>query len=206
MPDLAWQQCINPKCGATYDIGQVLHQCPQCGNLLDAAYDWQRLPLPKSLADFEQRWATRRNPLDFSGVWRFRELLPFAPEDKIVSIGEGQTQLRQAPSVEEYVGLRPGRLHLQYEGMNFSGSFKDNGMTGAFTHANMVNATRVACASTGNTSASMASFAAAIGGIRALVRSPSASSARRSITAASPSRSKATSMMQCSACSRCAAR
>jgi len=169
MPDLAWQQCINPKCRATYDVGEVLHQCPQCGNLLDAAYDWEHLPVPKSLADFEQRWSTRRNPLDFSGVWRFRELMPFAPAEKVVSIGEGQTQLRPSPTVEEYVGLQTGRLHLQYEGMNFSGSFKDNGMTGAFTHANMVGARRVACASTGNTSASMASFAAALGGIKALV-------------------------------------
>ncbi|NQT19998.1 MAG: threonine synthase [Planctomycetes bacterium] len=169
MPDLAWQQCINPQCRATYDIAQVLHKCDKCGNLLDAAYDWERLSVPHSLDEFERRWATRRNPLDFSGVWRFRELMPFAPDNKVVSIGEGQTQLRRAPGVAQYAGLDPARLHLQYEGMNFSGSFKDNGMTGAFTHANMVSARRVACASTGNTSASMASFAAALGSIRAFV-------------------------------------
>jgi len=169
MPHLAWQQCINPQCGATYDIGEALCRCAECGNLLDVVYDWERLPAPRSLKEFENRWATRRNPLDFSGVWRFRELMPFAPADKIVSIGEGQTQLRPAPGVAQYVGIDAGRLHLQYEGMNFSGSFKDNGMTAAFTHANMVSAKRVACASTGNTSASMASFAAARGDVRAFV-------------------------------------
>ena len=165
----AWQECINADCRATYDIGEVLHGCTKCGNLLDVAYAWDRLPVPKSLKEFERRWASRRNPIDFSGVWRFRELMPFVPEDKIVSIGEGQTQLRQAPSVAAYVDIEPARLFLQYEGMNFSGSFKDNGMTGAFTHAKLVGAKRVACASTGNTSASMASFAAALGGMQAFV-------------------------------------
>jgi len=169
MPDPAWQECINPRCRATYDVGRALVRCPACGNLLDVAYDWDRLPVPGSLKEFEARWGTRRNPLDFSGVWRFRELMPFAPADKIVSIGEGQTQLRTAPGVAEYVGVDACKLHLQYEGMNFSGSFKDNGMTGAFSHANMVGARRVACASTGNTSASMASFAGALGGVEAFV-------------------------------------
>jgi len=169
MSTAAWQECINPDCRATYDISQVLHGCTKCGNLLDAAYDWDRLPVPKSLKEFERRWSNRRDPIDFSGVWRFRELMPFVPEDKIVSIGEGQTQLRQSPIVARYIGVDPSRLFLQYEGMNFSGSFKDNGMTGAFTHAKLVGARRVACASTGNTSASMALFAAAMGGIKAYV-------------------------------------
>ncbi|HUW33505.1 MAG TPA: threonine synthase [Planctomycetota bacterium] len=169
MSTAAWQECINPDCRATYDISQVLHGCTKCGNLLDAAYDWDRLPVPKSLKEFERRWSNRRNPIDFSGVWRFRELMPFVPEGKIVSIGEGQTQLRQSAVVADYIGVDPSRLFLQYEGMNFSGSFKDNGMTGAFTHAKLVGARRVACASTGNTSASMALFAAAMGGIKAYV-------------------------------------
>ena len=66
-----------------------------------------------------------------------------------------------------YVGMEPGRLFLQYEGMNPSGSFKDNGMTAAFTHARMVGARRAACASTGNTSASLAVFCSATGLMRA---------------------------------------
>ena len=97
-------------------------------------------------------------PACFSGVWRFRELLPFAPPEQVVTIGEGQTLLQPADAVGQYVGLKPGRLFLQYEGMNPSGSFKDNGMTAAFTHARMIGARRAACASTGNTSASLALY------------------------------------------------
>jgi len=157
----AFQQCIFADCAATYDVTDVLVACPKCGSLLDVAYDWNRLPVPKSLTEFESRWGLRRNPLDFSGVWRFRELLPFAPPEKIVTIGEGQTILRPSPSVGNYVGMDPERLLLQYEGLNPSGSFKDNGMTAASTHARWVGARQAACASTGNTSASLAVFASA---------------------------------------------
>jgi threonine synthase len=100
-------------------------------------------------------WGRRREPLRFSGVWRFWELLPFAPQEKVVTVGEGQTLLQEANRVAEYVGIDPGSLFLQYEGMNPSGSFKDNGMSAAFTHARMTGAQRAACASTGNTSASL---------------------------------------------------
>jgi threonine synthase len=102
----------------------------------------------------------RSDPVAFSGVWRFHELLPYAPRESIVTIGEGQTLLSVADSVGNYVGVRPGRLHLQYEGLNPSGSFKDNGMSAAFTHARMIGAKRAACASTGNTSASLAVYCA----------------------------------------------
>ena len=156
--DVAFQRCISPACGATYDVGQVLVSCPECGNLLDVAYDWDRLPIPKQLSELEEKWRLRSEPLNFSGVWRFRDLLPFAPDEKIVSVGEGQTILQQANFVAEYAGLRPGKLFLQYEGMNPSGSFKDNGMSAAFTHAHLIGAKRAACASTGNTSASLAMY------------------------------------------------
>jgi len=128
---------------------------------MDVAYDWNRLSPPKSLRDIEARWQNRLNPLDFSGVWRFRNLLPFAPEDKVITIGEGQTILNRADAVAKYTGLNSGSLFLQYEGLNPSGSFKDNGMTAAITHANMVGAKAAACASTGNTSASLAIYASA---------------------------------------------
>jgi len=121
-------------------------------------YDWDRLPLPRALRDFEALWARRAEPHCFSGVWRFHQLLPFAPLDQCVTIGEGQTLLQPSDGVGQYVGLEPGRLYLQYEGMNPSGSFKDNGMSAAFTHARTVGATRAACASTGNTSASLALY------------------------------------------------
>ena len=114
--------------------------------------------------------ATGSIPSSFSGVWRFRELLPFAPPEQVVTIGEGQTLLQRADKVGRYVGLEPGSLWLQYEGMNPSGSFKDNGMTAAFTHARMVSARRVACASTGNTSAALAVYCSATDlGFRAII-------------------------------------
>jgi threonine synthase len=168
--DLVHQRCLNRACGATYSIDETHFACPACGDLLDVAYDWDRLPVPRSLRDFEARWADRLDPLNFSGVWRFRELLPFAPPEMIVTIGEGQTLLRTADKVGQFAGLDAGRLRLQYEGMNPSGSFKDNGMAAAFTHARMVGAQRVACASTGNTSAALAVYCSATEfGFRAII-------------------------------------
>ncbi len=166
---IARQQCIRPACGAAYDLKSAHQRCPRCGALLDVAYDWERLPVPERLALFDERRASAGDPLDASGVWRFRELLPFAERDKVLTIGEGQTQLRRTDGVAAYVGLEPGRLFLQYEGLNPSGSFKDNGMTGAFTHANMMGARYAACASTGNTSASLALFAGVSGLLKAVV-------------------------------------
>lgn len=164
MPEAAHQRCINPSCGATYGISEVKVSCTKCGSLLDVLYDWDRLPVPKSLSFFEGRWATKgiggAGRLDFSGVWRFRELIPFyRHEDDIVTIGEGRTVLQQADLLAQRLNMKSGKLMLQYEGLNPSGSFKDNGMTAAFTHARIVGAKKVACASTGNTSASLALFA-----------------------------------------------
>jgi threonine synthase len=153
----AYQRCLSPSCGATYPVSEVRTAC-QCGHLLDVQYNWDRLPVPKHLNHFEQYWSRRYEPLSFSGVWRFRELFPFAPDDKIVTIGEGQTLLSRCPGAEQYVGIDNGQVFLQYEGMNPSGSFKDNGMSAAFTHAHMIGAKRAACASTGNTSASLAAY------------------------------------------------
>jgi threonine synthase len=155
---VAFQQCIMPRCGATFDLGEERTSCAKCGSLLDISYDWDALPTPDSLRWFERKWSRRNEPLERSGVWRFRELLSFAPDDKIVTIGEGQTPLHSSLGVANYVGMKPGNLLLQYEGMNPSGSFKDNGMTAAFTHAHMIGAKRAACASTGNTSASLALY------------------------------------------------
>ncbi len=153
--DKAYQKCINPGCGAEFDVMQVLFKCPKCGELLDAKYNWDKIRVPKKLNEFAKRWATRNNSLDFSGVWRFRELLNFCDDKYRVTIGEGQTILQQNDGVAKYVNMKPGCLFLEYEGLNPSGSFKDNGMSAAFSHAMMTNAKTCACASTGNTSASM---------------------------------------------------
>lgn len=156
--DLAFQKCVAPSCGATFGVEEVLTACPACGNLLDVRYDWDRLQPPRTLRWFEEKWSRRDDPLAFSGVWRFYELLPFAPREQVVTIGEGQTLLQASNGVGRYVGMQPDRLFLQYEGMNPSGSFKDNGMSAAFTHARTIGAVRAACASTGNTSASLALY------------------------------------------------
>lgn len=157
--DLAYQSSILAADSPTYDVGQVLTACPETGELLDVHYDWNRVEVPSSLKEFENAWSNRNHPLDYSGVWRFRKLLPFASDEQIVTIGEGQTLLQQSDSVAKYVGMNEGQLFLQYEGLNPSGSFKDNGMTAASTHAHMVGAKIAACASTGNTSASLAIYA-----------------------------------------------
>jgi threonine synthase len=167
--DTVFQRCINPACGGTRAVDETVFVCPRCGGLLDVAYDWSRLRPPRALRDFEAKWADRANPLSFSGVWRFRELFPFAAPEHVMTIGEGQTILQRADAVAGYVGLKPGRLFLQYEGLNPSGSFKDNGMTAAFTHARLAGARRAACASTGNTSASLAVFCSTTGLMRAIV-------------------------------------
>ncbi len=165
MKEAAFQQCINPACNSTFAVEDVRLSCGKCGSLLDIKYDWSKLPVPKNLNFFEHRWSTKgtgtEGRLDFSGVWRFRELLPFyRTEDDVVTVGEGRTVLQSADLLAGRLGMRPGKLLLQYEGLNPRGSFKDNGMTAAFTHARMIGARRVACASTGNTSASLALFAA----------------------------------------------
>jgi len=163
MTEAAFQKCINPDCGAQFDCGQAIFKCPACGELLDIRYDWDKIEVPGKLSEFAERWGARDNRLDFSGVWRFRELLNFCEDRHKVSIGEGQTILQPNNAVAEYVDMEAGRLHLQYEGLNPSGSFKDNGMTAAFSHAKMVGANACACASTGNTSASMALYAHSCG-------------------------------------------
>jgi threonine synthase len=160
--DLAHQRCINPDCDATFSIDQTHVACTRCGGLLDIVYDFSRSPISFSL--FENRRTNRseslEDRLDFSGVWRFRELLPFfSSPPQIVTLGEGRTILQTADLLARELNHSPGRLQLQYEGLNPSGSFKDNGMTAAFTHARRVGARLVACASTGNTSASLAMYA-----------------------------------------------
>jgi threonine synthase len=160
--ETAYQKCINPACGAEFSTSESIFECPKCGDLLDILYRWDKMAVPSRLDDFSERW-TRTNSLDFSGVWRFRELLNFCPDEYKVTIGEGQTILQQNCAIAQYLGMKPDRLFLQYEGLNPSGSFKDNGMAAAFSHARMVGAKSSACASTGNTSAAVALYAHSCG-------------------------------------------
>ena len=164
-----YQQCINPACGKQFGVEEVLHACSVCGELLDVEYDWNKITPPQSLRHFEQFWRERSQPHRLSGVWRFHNLLPFLPLEQCVTIGEGQTLLQQASRVAPYTGLKEDRLYLQYEGLNPSGSFKDNGMSAAFSHGSFVGAKKAACASTGNTSASLAIYSACTGLMQSVI-------------------------------------
>ncbi|MFM8891551.1 MAG: threonine synthase, partial [Planctomycetia bacterium] len=116
--DVAFQQCIAPACHATFSVDEVLTACPSCGSLLDVEYDWDRIRPPTSFEVFERKWMRRSDPLAVSGVWRFHELVPYAPRESVVTIGEGQTLLSASNGVGGYVGMNPGRLFLEYEGLN----------------------------------------------------------------------------------------
>ena len=157
-------------CGQTFPSNQNIVTCPDCGGLLDVTHDLDALRGKITRGLFEQRLGSW-NPLDRSGVWRYRELvLPGLEEDDYVTRGEGSTNLYTAtPGLLEYAGV--GKLQLKHEGENPTGSFKDRGMTSGVTQARVLGAHSVICASTGNTSASMASYAA-LAGLQALVCFP----------------------------------
>lgn len=155
---LALQRCIEPHCGASYGINERLYVCPQCHGLLDVEKPRDRLA---AASTFRQLWQTRlssNDPRNLSGVWRYRELLPFADDAQIVSLAEGNTPLYEAPRSAAFCGLPA--LQLKHQGCNPTGSFKDTGMTTAITQARILGARVVVCASTGNTSASLAAYAA----------------------------------------------
>src|SRR5947209_16887417 len=93
-------------------------------------------------------------------VERYRDRLPLAPEAPVVSLGEGSTPLLPAPRLSERLGAE---VYLKWEGANPTGSFKDRGMTVAISKAVERGADAVICASTGNTAASAAAYAARAG-------------------------------------------
>ncbi len=156
--------CVD--CAATYGGMDVRYRC-DCGGTLDVVHERDALDVP-SLETFDQRRASRAVE-DRSGVWRFRELvLPLGPAE-IVSKPEGNTNLYCSARLSAWTGCE--NLALKHEGENPTGSFKDRGMTAGVSIARALGMTRVACASTGNTSASMASYAAQAG-MRAFVFIP----------------------------------
>ncbi|HLG14328.1 MAG TPA: threonine synthase [Blastocatellia bacterium] len=163
-------RCSDDNCRAEFPSLSRLYCCPNCGGLLDLEYDFEPpRAASKTKALFEKRRASYE-PLDRSGVWRFRELLPFIGDyQHVVTLAEGNTPIYDAPRAAQYAGL--DRLTFKHQGMNPTGSFKDNGMTTGVTQARVLGANAVACASTGNTSASMAAYAARAG-MRAFVFVP----------------------------------
>jgi threonine synthase len=147
-------------------------RCSQCGNLLEITDpSWKSGSLDAAV--LKSIWRERRSSsaaLDLSGVWRFRELLPTPESERhVVTLREGNTPLYELPQSSGITGIP--RLYAKHQGMNPTGSFKDAGMTVAATFARQAGYRWVACASTGNTSASMAAYAAR-GGMRSLVLVP----------------------------------
>lgn len=147
-------ECIT--CAKRYPVDQVRYTC-DCGGLLSFEHD--RKAVDRSL--FDKRRANAKSPFDQSGVWRFREALIDVDPAAIVTHPEGSTRLYER-----------GGIYFKHEGENPTGSFKDRGMTVAVTQAVRLGARAVACASTGNTSASLAAYAAQAG-LRAIVFIPS---------------------------------
>ncbi|MEJ7616506.1 MAG: pyridoxal-phosphate dependent enzyme [Pyrinomonadaceae bacterium] len=156
----ASQICIEADCGARFPLNERLYTCAKCGGLLDIetkisgdAMDAQAL---------RDVWRARLTAFDdatiASGVWRYRELLPFDEDVRIVTLAEGNTPLYDAPRSARYCGLQT--LALKHQGCNPTASFKDTGMTVAVTQARILGARTVVCASTGNTAASLAAYAA----------------------------------------------
>ncbi len=167
-------RCIN--CGATADRADQDFRCPHCGDLFEVVYPgWQTpegsRPAGRNAEDLKQLWRQRKTsdaPADTSGVWRFRELLP-ALKSEPITLREGNTPLYDLPRSARAAGMQS--LQAKHQGMNPTASFKDTGMTTAASVARQEGFRWVACASTGNTSASMAAYAAR-GSMRSLVLIP----------------------------------
>ena len=181
-------RCTN--CGVTIDAEAVRSdfRCPDCKGLYEVIYHWSassgtqsasssatakgevRLPNPGGLRHLWQERKTSTMAVDQSGVWRFREMLPFMRDvEKVVTLREGNTPLYEMPRSAEIAGV--DWLLAKHQGMNPTGSFKDTGMTAALSVAVERGFKWVACASTGNTSAAMAAYAARAG-LRCIVFIP----------------------------------
>lgn len=162
-------RCIG--CGLIAKDPALDFRCATCGNLLE-------IEIPSGTREhstpgvLKTEWRDRRgliSSLDASGVWRFREFLPACAEEDVVTLREGNTPLYELPRCSRATGVT--NLFAKHQGMNPTGSFKDTGMTVAATFARKAGYGWVACASTGNTSASMAAYAAR-GNMRSLVLVP----------------------------------
>ncbi len=148
-------------------------RCDHCADLLEVVYPaWAAHSTRPDAAGLQALWRQRRASgmaLDESGVWRFRELLPDIRVEDVITLREANTPLYNMPRCARSAGLP--HLLAKHQGMNPTGSFKDTGMTVAASIARQEGFRWVACASTGNTSASMAAYAARAG-MRSLVLIP----------------------------------
>lgn len=152
-------RCI--ECGERFDSDAILYSCPLCGNLLEVV-----LPL-ESLEESRLRRAFDSRDL---GVWRYRELLPEIRMRSPITMAEGGTPLHLCTNLGERLNVK--NLRVKFDGMNPTGSFKDRGMTVGISKALDLKIKTVVCASTGNTSASLAAYAA-LAGLQCVVMIPS---------------------------------
>ncbi len=162
------------SCGTELDELDPHTSCPKCGGLLSVEIEFpsQRGAALRTLFDTRLAAAplTGRNDVAASGVWRFRELvLPQIADNNVVTQWEGNTPMLWREAVAQWANVPD--LLLKHEGHNPTGSFKDRGMTVAVSQAMRIGASAVSCASTGNTSASLAAYAA-LAGIPAIVLVP----------------------------------
>jgi threonine synthase len=147
---MAYQKCIN--CGSEYGIDEIVYFCKKCGDLLEIKYE------RGELAGALKKSGWRNAPLS---VWRYRDFMPINDFSQIVSLNEGGTGLHLCNRLAKHLGIR--QLYVKNEGENPTGSFKDRGMTVGVTKAVELGVKSVICASTGNTSASLAAYAAKAG-------------------------------------------
>lgn len=155
-------RCV--KCGIVQSEADRMFRCRECGELLEVVYpDWAGAAREFGLR-LKEIWKERRSgtlPEDASGVWRFRELLPQVERQHVVTMREGNTPLVQLTRAAQELKLP--RLFAKHQGMNPTGSFKDTGISVAISMARAEGYEFVCCASTGNTSASVAAYAARAG-------------------------------------------
>jgi len=154
-----YQACIN--CGEKYDADEIVYSCKRCGDLLEVRYDYDIIEAKLEKSNWQAL------PLS---VWRYRDFMPIHDPSKIVSLNEGGTGLHSCQRLGKLLGV--GHLYAKNEGENPTGSFKDRGMTVGITKAVELNMKTVICASTGNTSASLAAYAAKAG-LQCIVLIPS---------------------------------
>ncbi len=164
-------RCV--QCGTVQDDVSAMFRCGRCAELLEVVYPGLQDRFPNGAANLKDVWQQRRRlsstPEDSSGVWRFRELLPQVERQHIVTMGEGNTPLILLQKAAYSLGL--DYLLIKHQGMNPTGSFKDTGISAAITMAKTQGFSCVCCASTGNTSASVAAYAAR-GGMKSVVLLP----------------------------------
>ena len=151
-------KCIG--CSSTFGLDTVIYSCTNCNDLLEVVYD-----LDKIQNNLNSKW--KDAPLS---VWKYHDFLPIDKDTERITLNEGGTRLHNVVTLGSFLGI--DNLYIKNEGDNPTSSFKDRGMTVSVTKARQLGAKTISCASTGNTSASLAAYGAR-GGLKRIVLIPS---------------------------------